>query len=170
MEIKTNFPFGSFCNWLTKYHVMRKRATERTKSLFFHCPHRVKLRSICYLGLACVFLTTNTCTVVKQSRKSYTNLEAVKTIPSARGMQERAHTMSKYSHTWISPVHYKAHAADCAIPYITMQCSLWYSDRLVTCELGFVYFLSDLAVWAANPQALNNPNVFLKHLCPLPKK
>lgn len=38
----------------------------------------------------------------------------------------------------------------------------------LTCELGFVYFLSDLAVWTANPQALNNPNLFLKGLCTPP--
>lgn len=75
-RLKLIFPFF-FWNWLTKYHVIRKRATEY-QSLFFHCPHRVKLHSICYLGLACVFLTTNACTVVKQSRKSYTNLELTK--------------------------------------------------------------------------------------------
>lgn len=35
----------------------------------------------------------------------------------------------------------------------------------MACKLGFVYLLSDLAVWTANPKALNNPNLFPKRLC-----
>lgn len=34
----------------------------------------------------------------------------------------------------------------------------------MTCELGFVYFLSDLVVWSVNPGAQNNPNLFPKCL------
>lgn len=42
--------------------------------------------------------------------------------------------------------------------------TLWYTDRLMTCELGFVYFLSDLVVWSANPGVQNNPHLFPKQL------
>lgn len=153
---------------------------------FFPLPQKVEQHSICYPKLPCVFLTLITHThqskstitkLVKPSSRDHNRLRRPrepilnegKEFPRVweKWLQINTSMHTQYNNTHTPNLFTKGRSINNFSNHVIM---LWYSDRLMTCELGYVYFLSDILVWTANPGASYNPNLFLKSLRILPPR